>query len=121
MKRILLADDEEVLRMLTVDTLEDEGFEIDEAEDGQEAVDMLETKRYDLLILDYMMPRMTGLEVVKYVRAKNTPIKILMLTAKSQQQDIECLKDAGANYYMAKPFSPTKLVEAVREIFQEKE
>lgn len=119
MKRILLAEDEDVLRMLTVDTLEDEGYAIHEAENGVEAIELLDKQDFDLLILDYMMPKMTGLEVVQHLRKNNSSIKILMLTAKSQQEDIDLLKNAGANYYMAKPFSPQKLVEAVRDIFAE--
>ena len=119
MKRILLAEDEEVLRMLITDTLEDEGYEIDEACDGLEAIQLLEKNRYDLLIVDYMMPGLTGLEVIEKVRneLKNEQLKIMMLTAKSQQKDEEAAKKAGANYFFAKPFSPMKLVELVEEIF----
>lgn len=118
MKRILLADDEEVLRMLIVDTLEEEGYHIDEAEDGIAALKLFEQNEYDLMIIDYMMPGLTGLEVVERIKEiDNRPIKTLMLTAKSQQSDKEQVLASGVDYYMAKPFSPLKLAELVEDIF----
>lgn len=119
LKRILLAEDEEILRMLVVDTLEEEDFQVDEATDGQEAVDLFQKNKYDLLILDYMMPIMTGLEVIEKVRTVNQTIKILMLSAKSQQYEQEKVLAAGADYFMAKPFSPMQLLEKVEEILDE--
>lgn len=121
MKRILLAEDEEVLRMLIVDTLEDEEYIVDEAADGGEAIDLLQTNQYDLVILDYMMPVYTGLEVIEKLRAAETKerIKILMLSAKNQAYEQERILQAGADYFMAKPFSPSKLLERIEEIFNE--
>lgn len=118
LKRILLAEDEEVLRMLIVDTLEDDGYDIDEASDGLEALEYIEGNEYDLVIVDYMMPGLTGLEVIEKVRSMpdKAELKIMMLTAKSQQKDEEAAKRAGANYFLAKPFSPVKLAELVGEI-----
>lgn len=122
MKRILLAEDEEILRMLIVDTLENQDFLIDEAGDGQEALNYLEEHVYDLIILDYMMPILTGLEVIKKVKLtkgnKNT--QILMLSAKNQQSEQEKVIKAGADYFMAKPFSPIQLLETVVEIINER-
>ncbi|MEH7223710.1 response regulator [Bacillus sp. JJ1566] len=120
MKKILLAEDEEVLRMLIVDTLEDEGYMIVEAADGGEAVDLLENNDYDLIILDYMMPVYTGLEIIEKIRTAETNqhIKILMLSAKSQSYEQEKIKQAGADYFMAKPFSPMNLLELVEEILK---
>jgi len=121
LKKILLAEDEEVLRMLIVDTLEDEGYTITEAADGGEAVDLLENNCYDLIILDYMMPVYTGLEIIEKVRnvETNQHTKILMLSAKSQTSEHEKIKQAGADYFMAKPFSPMNLLELVEEILNE--
>lgn len=123
LKKILLAEDEEVLRMLIVDTLEDEAYRIEEAADGGEAVDLLKNNRYDLVILDYMMPIYTGLEIIEKLRIAeaNTDdhTKILMLSAKSQAYEQEKIIQAGADYFMAKPFSPMNLLELVEEILNE--
>jgi len=120
-KRILLADDEEVLRMLIVDTLEDEGYEIDEACDGEEALVKITQQEYDLVLLDYMMPGMTGLDVTEKVRLmpEKAGLKILMLTAKSQKSDQDLARQIGVNYFMAKPFSPIELLDLVDEILSE--
>lgn len=121
MNRILLVEDEEILRMLVVDTLEDEGYEIDEAADGQEALDLFQEHTYDLVIIDYMMPVFTGLEVIEKIRAssRNQDVKILMLSAKSQQFEQDRVLAAGADYFMAKPFSPLNLLKKVEEILDE--
>lgn len=121
MSRILLAEDEEVLRMLIMDTLEDEEYDVDEAADGKEALDYLENNDYDLVILDYMMPVFTGLEIIEKLRGGNETFqgKIMMLSAKSQTYEQEKIIQAGADYFMAKPFSPLKLVEKIEEILNE--
>lgn len=121
MSRILLAEDEEVLRMLIMDTLEDEEYDVDEAADGKEALDYLQNHEYDLVILDYMMPVFTGLEIIEKLRGGNETFqgKIMMLSAKSQTYEQEKIIQAGADYFMAKPFSPLKLVEKIEEILNE--
>jgi len=120
LKRILLAEDEEVLRMLIVDTLEDE-YIVEEAQDGEEALQLIQSNLYDLLIVDYMMPVMTGLEVIEKVRAdeKKKHQKIMMLSAKSQANEQYEIIEAGADYFMAKPFSPLALLDKVGEILDE--
>ncbi|WP_226617949.1 response regulator transcription factor [Cytobacillus firmus] len=122
MKKILIAEDEEILRMLIADTLEEGDFEVDEAEDGEEALKLLEKKQFDLVILDYMMPGLTGLDVIRKIRGKqalNKEVKILMLSAKSQQNEQEEVLKAGADYFMVKPFSPLQLFEKVGKIADE--
>ena len=122
MKRILLAEDEDVLRMLVVDTLEDEDYIVDEAADGGEAMELFQNHPYDLVILDYMMPVYTGLEVIEKIRNTETEghTKILMLSAKNQSYEQEQILQTGADYFMAKPFSPMKLLELVEDILNEK-
>jgi two-component system, OmpR family, phosphate regulon response regulator PhoB len=118
MAKILLAEDEEVLRMLVVDTLEDEGHEVDEACDGEEAYELIQKNSYDLILLDYMMPVYTGLELIQLVRNEQNQSKILMLSAKSQSSEQQKVLDAGADYFMSKPFSPLELVERIEEILK---
>lgn len=121
MARLLLAEDEAVLRMLVVDTLEDEGHEIHTAADGEEALSKLKQGRYDLVILDHMMPKMTGLEVLLLARKmpEHQQTKIIMLSAKSQQSEQEKVLAAGADEFMSKPFSPLELVARVGDMLNE--
>ncbi|MDQ0205745.1 response regulator transcription factor [Alkalicoccobacillus murimartini] len=120
MKKILVADDEEVLRMLITDTLEDLECEVIEAADGQEAMDLIQKHDFDLLVLDYMMPEMTGLEVIERVRKMEHKkhVLIMMLTAKSQQADQDKMMRIGADFFLAKPFSPIVLIDRIEEILQ---
>ncbi|RBP05589.1 response regulator transcription factor [Rossellomorea aquimaris] len=121
MAKILIAEDEEVLRMLMVDTLEDEGHELDEAADGREAVDHIMENDYDLILLDYMMPLLTGLEVIERVRnsPEKSTVKIMMVSAKSQQSDKDLVLKSGADYFIAKPYSPAELVQRIEDILNE--
>ncbi|GLC87225.1 response regulator transcription factor [Lysinibacillus piscis] len=115
MTRILIVDDEEILRMLIYDTLEGLGYEVDEAADGQEALEKVVEHTYDLMILDYMMPNLTGIEVLEQLPA-HIHFPILMLSAKSQEEDRQFVLQKGAHYFMAKPFSPSELLQIVEEI-----
>lgn len=121
MARILLAEDEEILRMLVVDTLEEEGHFIDEACNGEEALSKIIGQDYDLILLDYMMPVYTGLELIEKVRKlpEKKDSRIMMLSAKSQTTDQLRVMEAGADYFMAKPFSPIQLIEKIEEILKQ--
>jgi DNA-binding response OmpR family regulator len=114
MKRILIADDDDILRMLITDTLEDTGCAIDTAEDGEEAFQLLQKKKYELLIVDYMMPQLSGMELIqKLDPAIKEETYILMLTAKAQETDKEAALQNGADFFIAKPFSPAELLVTV--------
>ncbi|HSI67830.1 MAG TPA: response regulator [Planococcus sp. (in: firmicutes)] len=115
MKKILVADDEDILRILIADTLEDD-FHIEEAEDGKEALEKIRANDYDLVVLDYMMPYMTGMEVLEEVRKDQNMTKVLMLTAKTQDADRDNAILNGADYFMPKPFSPMELLALVEDI-----
>ncbi|MEK4005868.1 response regulator [Paenibacillus sp. FSL H3-0333] len=121
-QKVLIVDDEEVLRMLIEDTLEDlENVETHTAENGGEALARLAAEPYDLVILDYMMPVMTGIEVLCELDGElkiRTPI--MMLTAKAQEMDRNRAREAGARYFMPKPFSPMELLQLVEDILSEK-
>lgn len=117
--KILLADDEAALRFLLTETLEGEGFGIAEAEDGRQAQTLLETERFDLVILDYMMPEKTGVEVCEWLRAGSGPnrgLPVILLTAKTMEKDKEKAKAAGVTTYIVKPFSPLHLINVVRRL-----
>ncbi|CAG9622508.1 response regulator transcription factor [Sutcliffiella rhizosphaerae] len=118
MAKILLADDESVLRMLITDTLEDEGHTVVEACSGKEAINVLKTEEhYDLVILDYMMPVFTGMEVFTQMKQMDlSPFPpVLILTAKTQKSVREEVENSGANF-MSKPFSPLELAERVEAL-----
>ncbi|HEX9723588.1 MAG TPA: response regulator [Vicinamibacteria bacterium] len=117
MKKILLADDESNLRTLVHTTLEDAEYEILEATNGTEALEMAKKERPDLLVLDWMMPGLSGIEVAKLLRddPDTADIPIIMLTARGQEKDREKVKALGAYAYLLKPFSPLQLLEKVRD------
>jgi len=122
MQKVLVVEDEDVLRMLIVDTLEDiAGVEIHTAENGAEALEKLSVEAYDLVLLDYMMPVMTGIEVLGQLdEATKLATPILMLTAKAQEMDRSRALLAGARYFMPKPFSPMELLQIVEGILSDK-
>lgn len=122
MKRILVVDDEAVLRMLIVDSLEDLGCSIDEADNGKDALDLLNHNKYNVIVLDYMMPGMTGIEFLeKANKDKLNGAAVIMLTAKAQEKDQHQAKQAGVDYFMKKPFSPMELCGVVEGFIHEKD
>jgi CheY-like chemotaxis protein len=119
MKKILIVDDLEEIRNLVEVTLYSEDFEIFQAKSGEEAVEIAKLKKPDLIIMDIMMPGdLDGLEATRIV--KNDPetgnSRIVLLTAKGQQDDLEEGFKAGADDYFVKPFSPLELINKVEEI-----
>lgn len=118
MQKVLIVDDEDVLRMLIEDTLEDlEEVELHTAENGREAMTKLSMNEFDLVILDYMMPELTGIEVLGLLSDEvKAATPILMLTAKAQEGDRNIAREAGARYFMPKPFSPMELLQIVEGI-----
>ncbi|WP_438348128.1 response regulator [Paenibacillus sp. FA6] len=117
MRKILIVDDDEILRMLIADTLEDLDVHIDIAEDGRIALEKLNDTDYDLMLIDYMMPELTGIEVLdRLSREKKDRMAILMLTAKAQDSDRTKALEAGVGRFIPKPFSPLELLKVVEEI-----
>jgi DNA-binding response OmpR family regulator len=117
---ILIAEDEEHIAKLVAFKLNKEGFEVTIAKNGQEAIDLLLAKPWKLLILDVMMPICDGWQVLKQLRA--TPevakIPVLMLTAKSYQQDMANAAELGATQFLKKPFEPSNLASVVRKLVE---
>ena len=118
MYKILVADDEKALRLLVVGTLEIGDYNVLEADNGIDALKMTIEARPDLIILDVMMPGMTGYEVCKQIKTNPELIhtKVLILSAKGQQTDREAAKEVLADCYLAKPFSPMELLSRVEKI-----
>lgn len=116
MQKILVVDDEARMRKLVHDFLKRAGFEVLEAGDGEEALDVFyDNKDIALILLDVMMPRMDGWQVTKEIR-KTSKVPIILLTAKSEEQDELQGFDLGVDDYIRKPFSPKVLVARVEAI-----
>lgn len=118
MKKVLIADDEKALRILLAGTLEIGDFQVLEADNGIDALEIAKKEKPDLVILDVMMPGLTGYEVCQSIKlnAELKNMKILILTAKGQESDKEAAKQSQADYYISKPFSPAELLKTVEEI-----
>ena len=114
--RILLAEDEKSMSKALVAILTKNNYSVDAVYDGEEALSYILTGDYDCAILDVMMPKMNGFEVLREVRAKQMTLPVMMLTAKSQIDDkVEGL-DLGANDYLTKPFESRELLARLRAI-----
>ena len=116
--KILLIEDEKLLCDSIKALLTGKGFEVETAYDGETGAEYAELGIYDLLILDVMMPGLNGYQVARQVRAKRCTVPILMLTAKSEVNDrIEGL-NAGADYYLTKPFDPRELLACINALLR---
>lgn len=116
--RILIVEDEAGIVQFLQQGLEEEGYEITSASDGLKGLELTQKENFDLIILDWMLPKMTGLNLCKAFRLKNTVTPVIFLTAKdSVQETIEGLK-AGANDYIKKPFSFDELLERIKIHFR---
>ena len=117
MKRILIVDDEEMIVRTVKAYLDREGFKTYTALDGEAAVQSFEEKGPDLIILDLMLPKLSGIEVTRAIRAKSS-VPIIMLTAKAAEADRVVGLELGADDYVVKPFSPRELVARVRAVLR---
>jgi len=114
---ILVVDDEETIREVVRRYLERDGFNVQEAADGFEALDSVRTNPPDLIVLDLMLPGIDGLSLTQHIRL-DRHIPIIMLTAKGEASDRIRGLDMGADDYMAKPFSPQEMVSRVRAVLR---
>ncbi|MEX0802850.1 MAG: response regulator [Candidatus Binatia bacterium] len=121
--KILIVDDEPFNLDLLEQELQERGYEIERANDGAEALEKVETFKPDVILLDYMMPRMNGIEAVKRLRKneKHGAIPVILLTAKGSQEDKARGLDAGADDYVVKPFEPVELLARVRSMMRIKQ
>ena len=115
--KVLIADDDDRIREIVRLYLEAEGFDVYQAEDGNQALEMVRKDNPDLVILDLMMPGLDGWTVCKILR-KETKIPIIMLTAKGEENDRVLGFDLGADDYVVKPFSPRELSARVKAVLR---
>ena len=117
-KRILTIDDSKTIRDMLMLTLADAGFDVLQAVDGQDGLEMLDKERVDLVITDINMPRMDGYEVIRQMRRntvhKSTPI--LVLTTESEKDKKNLAREAGATGWMVKPFDPDRLIATINKV-----
>lgn len=112
--RILLAEDQKDLNELLSRRLKAENYTVDSCYDGEAVLDYMDCAQYDALILDIMMPKKDGLEVLKILRSRNDHIPVLLLTAKDSIEDRVRGLDAGADDYLVKPFAFEELMARIR-------
>lgn len=110
MFKVLLVEDELSLAMLVKDNLEDQGYEVKHAKDGQLALEAFQNTTFDIIILDVMMPKVNGYDVSKAIRTINKTVPIIFLTAKVQVKDVVKGFESGGNDYIRKPFSIQELL-----------
>ena len=120
-KKILIVDDEEVIRKFLKINLIKWGYEVLEAADGVQALEQLGKDHFDLLICDIMMPKKDGWQVLKEVKTnpKTMHIPAIVLTAKNEDKDMFKGYDSGADYYMMKPFTKAQLLYGLKLMFGE--
>lgn len=116
--KILVIEDEKLLADSIKTLLKSKGFEVEAVYDGETGTEYAETGIYDLLILDVMMPKMDGYQVARSVRAKRCGTPILMLTARSSLEDRIAGLNAGADYYLTKPFDTRELLACINALLR---
>ncbi|MBN2614381.1 MAG: response regulator transcription factor [Bacteroidales bacterium] len=118
MKRILVIEDEPGISGFLKEGLEEEGFQIDVAEDGTTGLQKFKNHSFDLILMDWMLPGMSGVEVTEQIRKVNADVPIIFLTAKDTVQDTILGLRSGANDYLKKPFSFSELLERIKVHFR---
>lgn len=118
MARILIVEDEPSMRMGLKDNLEFESFDVDQAPDGEEGLEKSLSNTYDLILLDVMMPKMSGLDMCKALRSKGNKTPIIFLTAKGEEIDKVLGLELGADDYITKPFSLREVIARVKAVLR---
>ena len=114
--RILVVEDEKNLNRLIAEGIEDEGYNVDRCFNGQDALDYISSAEYDAIVMDILMPKINGLDVVRKIRGEGNTTPVIFLTSLSEVSDrVEGL-NSGGDYYLVKPFSMDELVAVVRAL-----
>jgi len=120
--KILVVDDDILVLEALQELLTSSGYEVRVAARGQEALEILDKERFDLLILDVVIPKMTGFDVCREVRERDdemSKVKIIMLTAKTEEKDSKIEEKYGCDLYLTKPIDPGRLKVLIRETLQQ--
>lgn len=112
--RILVVEDEKNLNRLIGEAMEDEGYSVDRCFNGLEAMEFMDCAKYDVIVLDILMPRMNGLELVKKLRARGDKTPVVFLTSLDSVEDRVAGLNGGGDYYLVKPFVMEELAAVVR-------
>ncbi len=121
MSKILIVEDEPNMRMGLKDNLEFEGYEVDSAEDGETGFNKIIDNNYNLVLLDVMLPKMSGFDVCKKIRQKGLKTPIILLTAKGEEIDKVLGLELGADDYVTKPFSLRELLARIKAVLRRQE
>ncbi len=117
--RVLVVDDEEALRTVLSTELKGEGYEVDTASDGDEAISIVQNKKFDLLLLDIKMPKVDGFEVLKFVKKSFPAIKVIMLTGFADLKNAIESKKLGAEDFVSKPYDLVDLLTTIERVLSE--
>ena len=117
-KKILIVEDEPGMQIGLKDNLEFEGYNVDTASDGEEGLLMLTNKKYDLLVLDVMLPKMSGFELCRTLRKKGIELPVILLTAKSEEIDKVRGLELGADDYITKPFGLREFLARIKAVLR---
>jgi CheY-like chemotaxis protein len=120
LRTVLIADDESSMRLLVHATIASDDYTVVEAADGAEAWAMIQQHKPSLVLLDVQMPGRSGLEVLRLVKEDPSLVatRVILLTSRAQEKDVEAGLIAGADFYLTKPFSPLDLLTRVEEALQ---
>ena len=119
--KVLIVDDEELIRKVIKEYLKLEKFDFEEASDGKEAVEKIRNDKFDIVVMDIMMPVMDGYEAVKEIRNINKYIPVIMLSARDEEYDKLMGFDLGVDDYVTKPFSPKELIARIKAVTKRNE
>jgi CheY-like chemotaxis protein len=114
--RILVVDDEKAIRGVLATRLEGEGFKVATAGDGKEAIDILLTQHFDLILLDIKMPEVDGFEVLNFAKKKHPDTKVIMLTGYADLRNALDSKRLGAEQFVGKPYEFSELLDTIRRV-----
>jgi len=118
-RSILVVDDEEALRSVLSSELSGEGYQVETASDGDEAISTIQNKKFDLILLDIKMPKVDGFEVLKFIKKTHPGVKVIMLTAFADLKNAIESKKLGAEDFISKPYDLVDLLTTIERVLGE--